>query len=317
MHVASWHFRRILPGTLLMLCLAANFTDHGRVVSAAETIVVHTHDGRVRTGVVDAQTTGTDLWLRASSPGIVAMSSIRWNDISRIEAGGKIYPVEAFVAVSERFKSSLSADFFAKTPADRLEEAERAAEAARLNAVDRRVQSLTIDAYLANWDRDAEVDGLELRVYPLNIDRAVIPVDGLVTAELIGQYYPEIHIFDPVQQEVQLLEKWTERVHPRSFGNDGAVLRLRFRARHPEFDLAVRYFGQVNVKLNVQGQGTYDATVPVTLRTFSPLREQLQLYHGTGFSHASAIRWGGSFVGHVCNVPGKSAKPQATRHAVL
>lgn len=265
------------------LCLAAVLACSVRTASAAEAVIVHTIDGRTLTGAVDRQTTGAELWLRASAPGIVAMSSVRWRDIARVEAEGETHSAGSFASVAERLKSSLPADFFAKTAAERREDVERSAEESQRNSFERRVQSLAIDAYLANWDRDAEVDGLELRVYPLNFERTVVPVNGLVTAELFGQYVPPIHIFDPVLEEVSLLEKWTEHVDARLFGNDGAVFRLRFRSNHPEFDLAVRYFGQVNVKLNIHGQGTYDATVPVTLRTFSPLREQLQLYHGHRF----------------------------------
>jgi hypothetical protein len=280
------HLRFALPAIGGCLLFAAS------VAGAAETVVVHTLSGRVLTGEIDAQSTADELLLRMTAPGIVAMTGVRWTEIVRVEFQEQSYTADAFRPLAERLKSPLPKDFFVKTPAEQLAEAERAAAAARENAIDRRVRSLAIDAYLANWDQDAEVDGLELRIYPLNADRNIVPVNGIVTTELIGQRYLPEQLFEPIREPVSLIEKWTSRVDASRFNTDGTVVRLPFRNNHPEFDLAIRYFGQVNAKLNIRGQGTYDATVPVTLRTFSPLREQLQFNYGTRFFPGERTRFG-------------------------
>src|SRR5438128_453298 len=75
-----------------------------------------------------------------------------------------------------------------------------------------RVRSIRIEAELANWDADAEVDGFELRLYPLSTVRTVVPRAGLLTAQLFGQNITPDQMFEPTRDDYSRLQRWSRRV---------------------------------------------------------------------------------------------------------
>jgi hypothetical protein len=264
--------------TIVQLLAIAHFV--ASVGLAADTVVAHTRNGRILTGAVDAQTTPARLWLRLTEPNIVAFSSVDWRDVTRINARGREYSAEEFRPEAIREKSDVPANVFVKPVVERrpvvVADGREVADGRRGSP---RVQSLKIDVELANWDQNAEVDGLEIRVYPLTAERNVVPVRGMLTVQLIGQNLTPDLMFEPVGENYSRLDYWSVRLGPADFGSQEAVVRLPFRRMHPEFEVDIRNYGQVNASLNVTGQGVYDATVPVFLRTYSPLRERLQQFN--------------------------------------
>jgi hypothetical protein len=275
-----WWTRSILQILVIAHCVAA-------AGLAGEPVVAHARDGRSLSGVVDERTTSTRLWLRLTESNIVALSSVDWRDVMRIETRGRDYSAEQFRPLAERQKSNIPANVFVKLAGDRDGPV---GDGRRDNAVGSRaaprVQSVRIDAEVANWDWSAETDGIEVRVYPLAADRMIAPVSGILTVELFGQKITPDQMFEPVREDYSRLDRWSVRLTPVDFGREGfapgdsegreAVVRLPFRRVHPEFEVDVRNFGQLNASLLVTGQGVYDATVPINLRSFSPIRERLQ-----------------------------------------
>ena len=255
---------------LQLLAIAQFVASDG---SAAEPVVAHTRSGRSLTGVVDAQTTSRRLWLRLTAPNIVALSSVDWREVTRIEAQGRDYSVEEFRPEAMQQKSSVQAGIFIK-PVAKEDDA-----VIDEKSVLPKVRSLRIDAELANWDGDAEVDGFELRISPLASDRNVVPVSGMLTVQLIGQNLTPNLMFEPIGENYSRLERWSMRLNRGSFSGQEAVVRLPFRRIHPEYEVDVRNYGQLNASLSVDGQGVYDASVPVIMRTYSPLRERMQQYN--------------------------------------
>lgn len=263
---------------------------------ADEPVVAHLKNGRKLTGVVDAQTTTARLWLRLNETNIVAHSSVDWRDVARVQAQGRNYSADEFRPQALRQKSDVPNRVFAN----------RVAENKR-NAVDEskvtpRVQSFRIEAELANWDRDAEVDGFEVHLYPLDAARNIVPVNGMVNLQLIGQNLTPDLMFEPVGENYSRLERYSERISRDRFEDREVVVRLPFRRIHPEFEVDVRIYGQLNASLSVDGQGIYDATVPVIMRSYSPLRERLQQYNRSRFFPGE--RTGNFPVQHIGIFPG-------------
>lgn len=256
---------------------------------AAERVIVHTRDGRILSGEIDARTGADDLWLRLSEPSILLLSPVAWRDVESAELQGRQITRDELQKATATLKTEIPKGIFGQP----------SAPAAPSLPVDPampalRVQSLAIDATIANWDSDAEVDGLEVRVYPQAADGSAVPINGQIVVRLFGQRFSYIEI----REDVTEIGKWTERLRPRQFtaADGSAVIRLPFRVLHPEFDLDVRWFGQVNATLNVAGQGVYDASVPVVLRSFSPLRDYLHLYRGERFFPGERA---GRYYGHL------------------
>jgi len=236
-----------------------------------------TQDGRVFTGEVDAETDENLLWLRLTAPSIVVKTPIRWNIIVRVSHADRQLSAAEFRPVAETLKSEVPADIFAQKAADRA--ATPRIESNRgQTARPRRVQSIRIEAVAANWDADVEIDGLEVRVIPLTADGAVLPVEGVLSVQLIGsshvkygQTFPEIG-------------RWNRRVRIADYDDfRGALYRLPFQAVNPEFDLEFGWYGIVHARLGVSGHGSFDASAQVRVRTGSGLRDQLQLLNRRRF----------------------------------
>ena len=146
-----------------------------------------------------------------------------------------------------------------------------------------------IDAELANWDSDVEVDGLLLHVYPLTENRISVPVDGSLQIEVLGQKFLR------QRQPTNVFEvaRTSHRVRKQDFGpTRGATYRIPFRTIHPEFQLDVGTYGMVHARLGVPGQGSFEASVHTRLRTFDPVRDQLQLQRGKRFFASERTRGG-------------------------
>ena len=153
-----------------------------------------------------------------------------------------------------------------------------------------RVQSLMLNVELANWDSDVEVDGLLLHIYPLNRDWVPVAIDGTLQIEVIGQKFARR------RQPTRFFElaRTSHRVRKQDFGpTHVATYRIPFRTVHPEFQLDVGTYGLVHARLGIPGQGSFEASVQTRLRTFDPVRDQLQLERGKRFFASERTRGAG------------------------
>ncbi|MCR4411492.1 MAG: hypothetical protein NUV77_03590 [Thermoguttaceae bacterium] len=238
-------------------------------VPAGAPVAVHLEDGRTLTGEVDAATDDEHLWLRTTAPGIAFSRAIAWNDIVAVVHGGKQRPAAEFRPIAEQIKTPLPEGFFASSEARLPRPPSPRAEPVRPN----RVASLEIDARMANWDADAEPDGLEVRIRPLDDRGRTVRVNGDLDVRLVGQRIAGRQS----PGEFPELGHWGESVRADEVKPFGATYRLPFRAVHPEVDPGVSPDGVVHARLGVPGQGVFEASVPVYLRTPGRLRDQLQL----------------------------------------
>jgi hypothetical protein len=145
------------------------------------------------------------------------------------------------------------------------------------------VAALHIDAYVANWDYDVEVDGLVVHVYPLDNSGQTVPAFGTLQVNLIGNGPTNLVSGNPFP----LLGQWSQVVQPDDVGPAGAVYRFPFTWVHPDFNdkWSVGSFGMVNARLAVGGQGVYEDTAEFTrIRPFSPIRDRMQQLRGRRFS---------------------------------
>jgi hypothetical protein len=142
------------------------------------------------------------------------------------------------------------------------------------------VRSIAADVLLANWDNDIEQDGLRLTVYPR--DRAGEPVvaGGALEVELFA---PEIRDFNAAPHgrgaTLERIGRWTVNVSAADWTGQGLTYELPFQAIHPQFDREIGYWGVVDVRLIVPGDGVFETRLDyVRIRPFSPLLE----YYGRG-----------------------------------
>jgi hypothetical protein len=262
---------------MLPLWVLALWANHHMVTAATPpdpvnqpSVTVHLGDGRTITGNVDAQTDDELLWLRTTAPRMALGTSVDWQSITLARYDDRELSLDQLRALASRVKSKLSDEFVrAWTAAEHKQASPESRDRPR-------VCWLAMEASLANWDADAFADGVELHVYPRSALGQLVSTDGMLHVRLLGR-----SVLGPYDRELfPELDRWGVRVARGDFENSGAIYRLPLQRMRPEFDLDIAVFGELLVRLDVPGEGSFSASAPLRLRTRSPLRDELQLYEG-------------------------------------
>ncbi len=246
-----------------------------RYATASDLVVVWLMDGRMLAGEIDPRTNDERLWLRSASPTFVIATSAAWKHIKAVNANGERLTVDAFAERVDQFRPQQAdaaalpapvreADANATTPVTRPFVAPSAAT---------RVTSLDVETCVANWDQDAATDGVEIRILPRNTFGEVVPASGQITARLVASNRHVAHGANAFPQ----LGRWSLRADANDFGPAGAVYRLPFTGPHPDEEDLLEPYGLIEVSFYVAGEGRFTSDATVLLRTFNPIRRDMQL----------------------------------------
>lgn len=253
-------------------------------------VTVELASGRSLTAEVDPRTDETQLWLRWSHDTITILRPIRWERVVQAQVGGETLSKEGFRRVVVRPGEpapSILREHSGRWPdAHATEAAGSAPQSAAVptKGPGRRdmipVESLAIDAWVANWDGDVEVDGLVVEVRPLDAEGAVVPVHGTLEVSLMGWESGRTGS----QQPAVRLGRWTRLIRPDELGPSGATFRFPFQSVHPEFNLEWAPRGAVHARLSAAGRGVFETTEStVRIRPYSAARDYLQDATGQRF----------------------------------
>jgi hypothetical protein len=258
----------------------------GMPTTAAE-VSVALVEGRTLVGEVDGRSDERHLWLRFGNGATTIRRSIAWSKIAAAREAGAVVGAERLRELAAQDRTT-----FVPPPAPAAlntwrvpPDATRAAAATVAT-----VRSLTIDAYLANWDADVETDGVLLGFAALDDFGAPVPVSGTLEVELIAERLPPYSRGNGFP----VLARWTRAVTADEAATAGGLqrARLEFQAQHPDYQLYLPRFALVHARLVVPGQGVFEASLDgVALRGFTPVRDRLEAASGTRlFSHEQTGR---------------------------
>lgn len=230
-------------------------------------------DGRHWLAAVDHRTNDELFWLRFTRGNASLSTAVTWDLVESVQAGNSRHSAAEFRAVAKQFVSRLPAAFGSSagvSPGDT-----NASPAWQLGPSPRGPgnvpQSLAIEAQVANWDRDAEMDGIEIRLLPRSAWGTTLPFDGNMTVELLGRN----QLATTERGSFPDLGRWSQVVRAADFtAGWGAVYRIPFRQLPPEQDLTLQSWGWVKVSVQGRGIPMLEAQAPVHLRTFNPVRDQ-------------------------------------------
>jgi len=263
-----------------------------RAASASDQLAVEMASGRTFIGQADEATDGSKLYLRYEIAGARVVRRLDWERVVKVRVGKDEFSAEEF---RRRLPGPTAGDEnpFRDEPEAvprpralrQVTVARRPASSVQVTPPDisgqlSRVTSLQITAAAANWDSDVETDGLLLRVCPLDAQGEVVPVQGTVDVDLVGDRPPAVY---GGEVNVQL-GRWSQSISPEQATAAGFVLRLPFQAVHPDFENNVGSFGVVHARLAVPGRGLFTAsTGMVRVREFNLLRERMLQSRGVRF----------------------------------
>ncbi|MDA0835338.1 MAG: hypothetical protein O3A29_18840 [Planctomycetota bacterium] len=288
----------------LIFCVSLIDTDahqvHGDDMADEGRLTIQLTTGRTVSGVIDAQTDETRLWLRLSERDIILSSAFEWSEIELIHLKEKqltrddvlnlVLEVKGDTTPETELARRIAFWFPGGSTAPGYDEPmfpERAippppqpdVSLREATSVDRerRITSLEIEAFPMNWDRDPELDGLLVMVRPLDANENVVPVRGQIRLQLYGERYAQstFRSFDSSILFPQL-GTWTERLDVDDFGRDGAAIKLPYRRLNPDLNTDLAAYALLTARMGVAGQGSFDASVAdVLIRPASRYRDEL------------------------------------------
>ena len=290
--------------TLLFVLAALATVAMAAQLSAGERVVVQLVSGRQFDAEVSPRTNEQRLWLSFRSRSAELLRPVVWERIENAQFGGESFSGEALrdhLLSTPIALQDYEAEF--QSPAPWVEESPAPTAERKGEIADQVLETLfssspvpapiavppvatvRFDAYLANWDRDVEVDGLIVHAVPLDAYGHVVPARGNLQVELFAAR--RIAFNDGPHKRgrrVGAIGRWTEQFLPHCIQTDGAWFKLPFQAEHPEFNMNLGAHGLVHVRLVVPGAGVFEDSIDgVRIRPFAPLRDSLQQVEGRRF----------------------------------
>lgn len=236
---------------------------------APAVVQVRVKSGRTFAGHIDVRSDAETLWLRVEDGRTTLWRPIAWNRVDHATIGEESFTRETLRTNAGRFSSSYDAS---KRLGDMPPREPAADESApRIARIQGRVRALSIDVRFANWDADAEDDGLVAAIAPLDETGRPIPAAGTLTVELIGMTGPRSPNWAgipiaPTEQR-PTLETWTVQLMPDQFLDGVAHVRLPLTRGDPADDPRLGSFGVVRARFAVPGSDVVEAELdPVRLR---------------------------------------------------
>lgn len=267
---------------LALLCAstlsAAEMAEAIAPRAVEEPVTVYLADGRVVTGTVDAKTDAQHLWLRRTAEQFDLVSGYRWELVleGRTQERTLDHAQLQVWTASRKLPGRRFAEIAPK-PSGEFQMVSATTPAAPPLPP---VKTLVVDAELAQWDKDAQTEGLRIMVCPLDAYGNIVPVEGHIEFTLVVQR-ERVRPGKGYAGEPRFVEgdRLTFPVRREHFSAGPAFYELPFDRWHPDYEVTLANQGLLHARLSVPGQGVFEASdAQVCLRELSRFRDQLQYY---------------------------------------
>jgi hypothetical protein len=256
------------------IAVAADTNGAATTEAAVATVLVKS--GRTFVGLVDARTDASTLWLRFEHGRSTLWRPIEWHRVVDIAIDGEKLSGEEFQRVAAKYATDEDPGRRTWPVSDSQIDAATAGEAEREALAMGRVRSLSVDVRFANWDADADDDGLAVMIAPLDELGRGVAADGTLTVDLIAMTGKRRPLWPPVAHEPDVerpvLESWTVQLSPRDFVDGLATVKLEFTHGDPAANPLVHSLGVVRARFASPGSDVVEAVVdPVRLRPLAKI----------------------------------------------
>jgi len=242
--------------------------------AAAATVLVKS--GRSFVGLVDARTDSRTLWLRFEHGRSTLWRPIEWHRVVQVAIDGERHSGEEFHRVAAKYATHEVPGRQTWPTNDSESNAAITGDAVNETSATHRVRALSTDIRFANWDADAEDDGLMATIVPLDEHGRALGADGTLTVDLIamtGKRRPlwPLAAHEP-DVERPVLESWTVQLSPSDFVDGIATVKLEFSHGDPAANPLVHSLGVVRARFASPGSDLVEAVVdPVRLRPLAKI----------------------------------------------
>lgn len=244
---------------------------------AADVVSVATRDGRNISGEIDTRSTDESLWVRRSEENIVLTTAVGVAEIDTATLNGEPIAIDELVQKSAQLATSGPTSFL--TEYEVVEELNLPHGDVRLPLRVPAITTFQVDAFVANLDYTVETDGLIVAIAPLDVRGNPWPVRGNLSARLIVERLDR----HTGQVSFEEFHRWSVPLMVQDFEGGIAELPLRFRRVSPEFDWQLCTAALLNVRLGVYGGGNFEASIPVQIQEFNPIRDEMRNQQGSRF----------------------------------
>ncbi|QDU93573.1 hypothetical protein [Lignipirellula cremea] len=264
--------RRLCLVGMAVLYLLLNIAS----AKAATQIIVETQSGRSFAGSVDARTNLQSLWLRSQGPSTTVLRPIQWGRILAVATADRRYTAEEFRQAAEQIDMAGQEEEAspAAAPTSTVSSSMTIAERVQMGlAQERAVQNVEFDARIANWDRDAEIDGLEIRLAVYDARGKRLQITGVAEVELLGIPPQRLTRRAPYADEgLVRLGRWSQPTTPGDFDEGDAIFRLENQGGAWSDQPSLSRFGVVTLRFIVPGQGVLERRIEgIRIEPFSPI----------------------------------------------
>jgi hypothetical protein len=220
-------------------------------VEAPESVRIHLYSGRTFSGIIDRRTTSETLWLRSTHGEAVVLRPIRWERVTTVRFGDTHVGVDDFRATAQQLKAATPASYWSHKPSGR---------GLAISGYSPVVRSLDCRAHVANWDSDAESDGIVVHLTPLSDAGHILPVEGVT--EVVANGYERVP-GEPAERW-SILARWREPLTLACYGPFGGVQRLSFHTVPLDLSRVVGKRVWLCVRLTAPGRGVFESKITLT-----------------------------------------------------
>ena len=246
-------------------------------------IVAMLRDGRQITGHVAATTSDERLDLVLASERAQLTAHLTWNQVAAIDVGRRQVSVDRFRKQLPKFTLPVESPTQTALPPRRIVPLLNR-QSGEPQSLPRQIpRSVQIEARLANWDKDAEPDGILLELFVLDGMGHPTIVPGQLTATLTGLRQQITGGQETLNRKppTTQLERWSIPIRVSDFADQRAIVKLPFRSLQPDRDLSIASETLLEISFGVSSVGVLKASQPdVLIRQPSFFRDNLFLSTG-------------------------------------
>ncbi|MCA9218470.1 MAG: hypothetical protein KDB27_35620 [Planctomycetales bacterium] len=240
--------------------------------AAGDYVSVTLLDGRQVDGEVDDQSDANTLWLRISSERVTVASAFSRSSIASVK------PLKVEQSYEEAEANHLAQLAAAQPSFSRHGTAPNIGEYPNLIEQHRDpIMGIELKGVAANWDADAEMDGIRVWILPFTKTGYRTNVSGTINATL--STWSRRNRTSSLSRRTT--EYWAQTVNPDHQRGGFLQIDLPFKKLHSAYDRRILGEAVLHVRLQVNREGTFHGETTVPLHAFSFTKDKMLLHHGT------------------------------------